>query len=273
MTKRTTSHQIDTSAVRLIGSQLSHDWIIRGQEERDYGMDLTIERFDNQDATGDYFLVQVKGTKSPFEDKVKMTGFPTKTIKYSMLFNVPFFVFYTSIETRETRFIHLQKYAEHKLVRTTPNWEKQDTITIYFPDENDLDDNLPKIIDILEKDKLKKVGVHFIHLFESLKMMSESVLLGQYGVGQECHAVCISIIKINKFINRYSQNMIYHGDELKIFDLSDIFKDIAISQKITREDAFFIKEQISFLDQVKVSFLMDDDYDDLAVKMQVYEPY
>lgn len=236
-------------------------------------MDLTIERFDNQDATGDHFLVQVKGTSSPFEDKVKMTGFPTKTIKYSMLFNVPFFVFYTSIESRETRFIHLQKYARHQLLRTTQNWEKQDTITIYFPDENDLDDNTSKNIDILEKDKLKKVGVHYIYLFESLKMMSESVLFGQYDVGQECHSVCISMIKINKFIKRYSQNMIYHGDELKIFDLSDIFEDIATSQKTTQEDILFIKEQISYLDQVKVSFLMEDDYDDLAVRMQAYEPY
>ncbi|MDR7020218.1 hypothetical protein J2Y64_002138 [Aeromonas salmonicida] len=67
--------------------------------------------------------------------------------------------------------------------------------------------------------------------------------------------------------------MMCHGDELKIFDLSDIFEDITTSQKITQEDILFIKEQISYLDQVKVSFLMDDDYDDLAVKMQAYEPY
>ncbi|MBF4437736.1 DUF4365 domain-containing protein, partial [Vibrio anguillarum] len=62
MIKRTRTHEIDTLAVRKIISELPVDWIVRGQEERDYGIDLTIERFDGQNATGDYFLVQVKGT-------------------------------------------------------------------------------------------------------------------------------------------------------------------------------------------------------------------
>lgn len=273
MIKRTRTHEIDTLAVRKIINQLPVDWIVRGQEERDYGIDLTIERFDGQNATGDYFLVQVKGTESAFADEVQMSNFPTKTVEYSKLFNVPFFVFHTSIESDETRFVWLQKYAEHKLERTTPNWRTQDSVTIYFPDENDLMGNRDKIIDILEKDKSKKIGVGFLSLFESLKFHCESVLSGQFEVGKYCHSVCLSLVKIKTFIERYSLNMINHGDEIKLFDLGDTFRDIAENLSISNSDRKLIGEQLSHLEDVKHSFLNADDLDDLAVEMKAYEPY
>ncbi|WP_194545596.1 DUF4365 domain-containing protein, partial [Vibrio anguillarum] len=228
---------------------------------------------DGQNATGDYFLVQVKGTESTFADEVKMSNFPTKTVEYSKLFHVPFFVFHTSIESNETRFVWLQKYADHKLERTTPNWKAQDSVTIYFPSGNDLTSNRDKIVDILEKDKSKKIGVGFLSLFESLKFHGDNVLSGQYAVGEYCHSVCLSLVKIKTFIDRYSVNILNHGNEIKLFDLGDTFRDIAKNLSISNSDRELIKEQLSYLEDVKHSFLIADDIDDLAVEMKAYEPY
>ena len=80
MIKRAPQHQIDTKAVRQILSILDENWLIRNQDERDYGIDLTIERFNGENATGDFILVQVKGTESQFEENIKLPKFPTKTI-------------------------------------------------------------------------------------------------------------------------------------------------------------------------------------------------
>jgi len=115
MPKRIEAHKIDTQANRKMIAQLDENWLVRDQQDRDYGIDLTIERYGNEEATGDYFLVQLKGKKAGFSENVKLSSFPVKTIKYALLFNIPFFVFHTSIKSNETKFIWLQKYAETKL--------------------------------------------------------------------------------------------------------------------------------------------------------------
>jgi hypothetical protein len=62
-------------------------------EERDYGIDLQLERFDSDDATGDFIFVQVKGTDKAFKENVQLSGFPVDTVNYALMFDVPFFLF------------------------------------------------------------------------------------------------------------------------------------------------------------------------------------
>lgn len=182
MINRSPQHQTDTKSIRNIIMQLDENWLIRNLDERDYGIDLTLERFDGMNATGDFILVQAKGTDAGFDEEIKLSNFPTKTIWYSQLFNIPFFVFYTSNKSGQTYFVWLQKYANTKLIRTTPDWKSQAGVTIYFPDENNLKDNKQKIIDIIRKDKDKKIGLDFLATFESIKLHSQSVLSGETGV-------------------------------------------------------------------------------------------
>ncbi|MBF4400744.1 hypothetical protein, partial [Vibrio anguillarum] len=118
-----------------------------------------------------------------------------------------------------------------------------------------------------------KIGVGFLSLFESLKFHGDNVLSGQYAVGEYCHSVCLSLVKIKTFIDRYSVNILNHGNEIKLFDLGDTFRDIAKNLSISNSDRELIKEQLSYLEDVKHSFLIADDIDDLAVEMKAYEPY
>ncbi|MEX6223236.1 DUF4365 domain-containing protein [Providencia hangzhouensis] len=106
---RSETHITETEAKKIVNNQIPSDkWVLRSIDERDYGTDFMIEIFENSNPTGDCFFVQSKGTVSSFDETVKLS-FPVKTIKYALLFNVPFFIFYTSIPSNETKYIWLQK--------------------------------------------------------------------------------------------------------------------------------------------------------------------
>jgi hypothetical protein len=92
MIQRTDTHIIDTLAIREIFTQMPANWLVRGLDERDYGIDLKIEKFNGNKPTGALSLVQVKGTRDKFEEKVKLSHFPTKTLEYAELFSKPFFI-------------------------------------------------------------------------------------------------------------------------------------------------------------------------------------
>lgn len=90
MIQRTDSHIIDTLAIREIFKKMPENWLVRGLDERDYGIDLKIEKFDGSKPTGALSLIQVKGTRDTFEGQIKLAQFPTKTLKYAELFPVIF---------------------------------------------------------------------------------------------------------------------------------------------------------------------------------------
>lgn len=48
MTRRTQTHITDTLAIREIMSKLPENWLVRGLEERDYGIDLSIELYNGK---------------------------------------------------------------------------------------------------------------------------------------------------------------------------------------------------------------------------------
>ena len=111
MINRSKEHIIDTKAIRTVIAQLDHNWLIRNLDERDYGIDLTLERFDGEFPTGDFILLQVKGTNTRFSKDVKLSGYPVKNIQYSLLFNIPFFALHVSNPSNKAFFVWLQKWT------------------------------------------------------------------------------------------------------------------------------------------------------------------
>ena len=262
MIKRTLQHKIDTKAIRKIFTQLDENWLVRNLDERDYGIDLTLERFTDEDATGDFIFVQVKGTQSEFNTNISLSGFPTKTIEYSLLFDVPFFVFYTSLKSNQTKFIWLQKYVNLKLENTTTQWQEQDTVTLYFPIANDLENNIDKITNIIRQEKSKKYGVEYLSLLEQLKLHSGSVQVKQYAVSKYCMELIDKIKKLDLFIQMYSEyfgtssNYSYKDIDLEL--LANTYNDILKSELITSTQTDVIELQLKLLEMVKVEFLQSD---------------
>lgn len=165
---RSQSHRIDTKAINHIRTTLEPDFLVRNQEERDYGVDLHIERCASNTLTGDVFYAQVKGTEELFEEDVTLKGFPVKTIAYACLFAIPFFIFYTSTSSKTTKFLWVQKYVEFHLNRQNRRFREQESVSIKFPRENTLENNVEKIVAIVQEEKLIKVAHAFLMPYRRL---------------------------------------------------------------------------------------------------------
>lgn len=272
MPKRIETHRIDTKAVRTIFTHLNENWLVRSLEERDYGIDLQLERFDSDDATGDFIFVQVKGTDSAFGEKVKLSGFPVDTINYALMFDVPFFLFHTSNASKQTKFVWLQKYVEARLEKDNSKWKLQDSVTIYFPEENDLESNDSKITEIIKRDKLRKVGVKFLASYESLKLHSRSVIDGEVDVASGCAIEARKLHKLSSFIAEHKKS-VHEGSFTDFNSLPAAYDNIFNISKIDSADMETINLAMEFLEGIKIAFLTQDSIDDLAEEMGIYQIY
>ncbi|EKF9179501.1 DUF4365 domain-containing protein [Vibrio cholerae] len=196
---RSNSHVTDEKAIALIKETLIDSWVVRDPEGRDYGIDLQLERFDEGYPTGDFIFAQVKGTEKEFDHEVKLQNFPVKTINYALLFSVPFFVFYTSVKSKTTKFIWLQKYAEINLDIHKPKWREQSTVTINFPIENDIDLNVEKIISISNFERKVKVAHKYVMLYERYYEFFKKLKAGEYDAAKVCNGLLCSMLKIRCF--------------------------------------------------------------------------
>jgi hypothetical protein len=205
---RIANHRTETLAVRQIIGHISADWLIRNMDERDYGIDLMFEVFNSRFPTGRIAFVQSKGTEDAFQrgpdNCVVLNNFPVKTIEYALRLSAPFFVFYTSLESSETVFAWIQRYALTKLGATTPNWREQESATLYFPDENNLRNGHVKIETILHSEQLTSQTVEVLRNTRWLRKYVGSILSGQHAVAKAaleslaaitgCNAVVESVL-------------------------------------------------------------------------------
>ena len=271
MPKRIETHRIDTKAVRTIFTHLNEHWLVRSLEERDYGIDLQLERFDSDDATGDFIFVQVKGTDSAFDEDVKLS-FPVETINYALMFDVPFFVFHTSNKSKETKFVWLQKYVELELEPKSPGWKSQGHVTIYFPKGNDLQSNDEKLAEIIKKDKSRKVGVKFLADYEALSFHEDSVSSGQYAVATACATLVRKLYKLSSFIDDQRSCSYFEGYS-DFNSMAEAFDNIAKQNEIDEADHDTVQSGMKFLSDIKLAFLSADDLDAFALEQQAYFPY
>lgn len=84
---RPRSHQLEDLSITYFKSKLPDAWVCR-EKDRDYGVDLEVEIFDEQgSSTGLMFYVQLKATDDP--DKECKASIPVDRIRYLQSFDVP----------------------------------------------------------------------------------------------------------------------------------------------------------------------------------------
>lgn len=207
MVKRGPTHATDTLAVRTILSELSEDWLVRNLEERDYGIDLTIEMFEKEEPTGKIALIQVKGRREAFPSFPKQVSlsFPVRTLEYALLFAEPFFVFHTSIVDKRTYFIWLQKYVTTELEFENPKWRAQDSVTVYFPKGNTLGENRKKIEEIMARYAARSEGLEYLAALDWLQEHWGSFSMGESDLLSPCLANLERMRKCKQFLAVYAQ--------------------------------------------------------------------
>jgi len=140
---RPAAHRIETATRHLVLNLLSDDWIERAPGERDYGVDLTIERFPNGTASGEVLLLQLKGT----EKALRYTNYGSnetiqwrvaaRFLMYAELFATPVLLVVSSSQDPERFFfLWVQRYIAVALRNCEPAWRHQKTVTIHVPVQN-----------------------------------------------------------------------------------------------------------------------------------------
>lgn len=143
--------------------------------------------------------------------------------------------------------------------------EKPKSVTIYFPKENDLQANDSKITDIIKNDKLKKMGVKFLAIYESLKFHSESVLSGQTAVAIGCAIEARKLQKLSSFINEY-KDLVFNGNYKDFNTFHAAYDNIANTSEIDSADEETITSAMSFLEEIKSTFLNQDQIADVLME-------
>ena len=268
--QRTDTHRIDSRAVRSLLQHLPEDWLVRSLEERDYGVDLQIELFKGDLPTGHVALIQVKGTRTSFGPAdVSLSNFPTKTVEYAALFSVPFFVFHTSIEDDRTYFVWLQKYAETKLVDTTPNWKDQGSVTLYFPPTNLLHSNPDKIEQILMRHALQKDCFTYIGCCEWLQRHIEQVAHGNLDALQPA---LNQLLRINGLNPDFHARYLASAPDLDLKEMRDSLE--ALRYQPADQDALaLIDDQMVCMNATKGVILDQDALDAFAVQNASSDAY
>ncbi len=251
---RGSTHRTDTMAFRKFVNHLNVDWIVRSMEERDYGIDLQLEIFDNSKPTGTMILGQLKGTEGAFEEE-ETFQFPVKTLLYAELFNAPFFLFRTSILDNETRFIWLQKFIETKASTSSPNWRNQQTIQIAMPEENNLVSNADRFLMLAREQERQRQALQFMRIECNLALHGDSVLLGEHGVAAFCSSEAYKLLELREFI--IGGDMQGESDYNALSKLHDSFDRILFENKINQEDGVHINKCLGIMNTIKISYLSE----------------
>lgn len=143
---RTSSHVIETNSINMIKNKIdafyqNGDALARNWTERDYGIDLVIELFDNGIPTGKLAFLQVKGTQKTIEklkrsDEVSCPNISMSSLDYAKQNRIPFILIYASIAAPECfYYIDLQSIIG-TLTQKDDSEKPQKSTTVRIPYKN-----------------------------------------------------------------------------------------------------------------------------------------
>jgi hypothetical protein len=231
--KRPKSHQIDTKAQRILDSKLPSNWVKR-EKTPDYGVDYEIEVFDDEEPTGIWFTIQLKGTERLKED-VNYVSFPLKTDTIKYYFSkvpLPIFLFITSVKENKIYWLFIQRYVNEVLNIENPNWTKQKNVTIKIPKENIFND-----VSIRKIESEAKEGREYTYLLQcgapswqlSLKINGAICDVNKLEEESRKHFVEQNEIDLNLATRYYEKDQLEKSKQkfLEIFERTKDRKDCA----------------------------------------------
>lgn len=297
MTTRTYQHIIDTRSIKKVLNALPDHWVVRELSERDYGIDLHIEIFNqtgtdrsNHDAyesTGNLLNIQVKGTDSEIKPSRENTiDFPLhrKNLSYFEKFAIPFILFRVDVSSNDGKiyFVWLQKYIKKKLDNDSPNWRTETrhnpsgkvikpNYKIQIPIQNTLAENFEKLESIASRIKYLEELTEYIELFSSINRVAEDTSLGHFNAGAETYDWLVNeVIKLSRLQALIKVNNCGITSD-KIRELLFHFSDIKSSGNSNRISSYPHKNEfLRLLEAEAYSNLMTEELQDEMCGGTVY---
>jgi hypothetical protein len=237
-------------------AKLPADWIVRTQEDRDYGIDLMVEVFDGELPTGVLILLQIKGHEGAFEDFVVMQV-PVKTLLYARMFLAPFFLFTVSLDDDVVHYVWLQKYINTRLPNDSPRWDRQEKVNIYFPRDNVLDEaGLSRIVSLTKYTAHRDLGVSFLgHVAWLHRHIDEFHQSGGKGAIGAAIERLKEIEKLQTFIDDYGE----HAEDVDLERFSRVLAKTKLYGEFDYGDDEIVEEQMQLLFLIENLFLSQDE--------------
>jgi hypothetical protein len=194
---RTYQHEIDTTTIRRVVQILPISWVIRELSERDYGIDLFVEIFEDSgldknghkvsESSGAIFQAQLKGTDSaitPLRNGKISFQLSKSFMLYAERFSTPFFLFYIDVSSTKGKayFLWIQRYVKDVLDFNSPTWrtDQQESYAVHIPPSNEIKLGLDKIKKIALRPRLLQETAEFrdtyTHLHHQLINASQGTL-------------------------------------------------------------------------------------------------
>jgi hypothetical protein len=255
---RTEPHRIDTQAVRVVRTKLTPDWLERGAEDRDYGIDMMLEAFDGNRPTGVLILFQIKGHAASFEQEISM-AVPVKTLLYARMFQTPFFLLTVSVADNRAHFVWLQKYINTRLAIEHKRWERQEHVTVHFPRDNVLDESgLKKIRSLVTYTAHRDAGFSFLANLIWLRRYIE-----EFDSGAGKPALEQALLHL-KEIERLDEFLQAYEDQVEGLDLELLRKTLEKAKSYGHYDYGddeVVNDEMTKLSQIELMFLSRDEVD------------
>lgn len=184
---RTYQHIIDTKAVRQTINSIPEHCVVRGLSERDYGIDLMVEIFNEvgvnaqghtiYDTSGHVCYLQIKGVNNELrinDDSTISLSIERDAFLYAEKFSTPFVLIRAcTLEGHEVvYFLWMQRYISEKLDYDNPSWRTNapNSFTIKIPINNKLPDNFEKIENIAARIKYVEDFTEFYERFSDMEL-------------------------------------------------------------------------------------------------------
>ena len=157
---RIPSHVIETKSKDYMRSIIDSfykngDALVRGWDERDYGIDLTVEFFENGCPTGNIAYLQIKSTESRITKNLKTedvscSGVSACSLEYAKQKKIPFILIYISIaEPIEFYYIDIQSLNVEALLSVACDNDSKKT-TVRIPVTNRCDNDITPMIGLIQ---------------------------------------------------------------------------------------------------------------------------
>lgn len=158
---RTKPHVIETNSKDYIRTKINSfykngDALVREWNERDYGIDLVIEFFQDGYPTGEMTYLQIKATedtiiKNVRSNDVSCPGVSLSTLEYAKQKRIPFILIYISLkDPKEFYFIDIQSLNVEELYKKAKGNSTKKT-TIKIPSINRSDGDLTSLFQLIKK--------------------------------------------------------------------------------------------------------------------------
>lgn len=157
---RTSSHVIETNSINMVKNKIDRfysngDALARNWQERDYGIDLVVELFNDGIPTGKIAFLQIKGTKNIIaklknSNEVSCSNVSVSSLDYAKQRRIPYILIYASISKPEC-FYYLDLQSVIDTLISKINQISAKSITVRIPHENCANEDLSDFFSLINR--------------------------------------------------------------------------------------------------------------------------